>query len=78
MSVHISVCLSVSASHWFSDHMISLRPLIGQPPFPTMCYDVDCLGGGGGVFLFLSVWDLLSLASGFLDVSIIESSKPSS
>ena len=26
------------ASHWPSDHMISLRPLIGQPSFPTVWY----------------------------------------
>ena len=42
MSVCLSVCLSPShaiffeASHWSSDHMTRSRPLIGQPPFPTI------------------------------------------
>ena len=28
------------ASHWLSDHMISLRPLIGQPSFPEgRCFE---------------------------------------
>ena len=33
--VMMSVCLSSEASHRPSDHMISSRPLIGQPPNPT-------------------------------------------
>ena len=36
-------------SHWPSDHMISLRPLIGQPSFTTK---LRGCGGGGGIFLF--------------------------
>ena len=35
-------------SHWPSDHMISLRPLIGQPSFTTK---LRGCGGGGGIFL---------------------------
>ena len=34
-----SHAILVKASYWPSDHMISLRPLIGQPP----------LGWGGGL-----------------------------
>ena len=40
MSVYVYICphfhvIYFEASHGSSDHMISLRPLIGQPSFPT-------------------------------------------
>ena len=52
MSVDICVCprshvIFFEASHWPSDHRISLRPLIGQPSFPT--------GGGGRLVVVVVV-----------------------
>ena len=56
ITVCLCGCLSPSnaivfkASHWPSDHMVSSRPLIGQPSFPTIWW---WLGGGeGGAYIF--------------------------
>ena len=55
MSVCVSLTLSPShamffdASHWPSDHMITSRPLIGQPSFPNILrWWRAGVGEGGG------------------------------